>query len=135
MRKLVLVLTALAFAACSGDTGPTGPAGPAGPTGATGPAGLDGTSAVITWDVATIDASGDAALIALNAQIETSVINCYTGVSLLGPWIAIAFDSDGGSTIACGATNVLTDLLIELPGGVPGCVPGWFFLVTMVQVP
>ena len=130
MRKRVLVLSLLAFAACSGDAGPTGPAGPAGPTGATGPAGLDGSSAWITWNVATIDAFGDAALIAKNSQIETSVINCYTSDSLLGPWIAIAFSSDGGSSIACHSTNVGTDLLLELVGG----VAGWFFLATMVQV-
>ena len=130
MRKLVLVLSVLAFAACSGDAGPTGPAGAIGPAGPQGPPGLDGTSASILFGIATIDDTGGATLTATNTQIETSVINCYSSDSNTGPWLVVADAfSDTGSSF-CGASNVGADLVIILLRG----NPGWFFLATIVTV-
>ncbi len=134
MRKLVLVLSVLTFAACSGDAGPTGPAGPAGaigPAGPQGPPGLDGTSASILFGIVTIDGTGAAILTATNAQVETSVINCYTSDSNTGPWLVVADAYTITDTAFCGAANVGADLVITLLRG----NPGWFFLATIVTVP
>ena len=119
MGKLLVVLGALTIAACAGDTGPAGPAGPQGPPG------LDGTLASVSFGIVVIDGAGDAELIATNAQVETSVINCYTGPSVAGPWILIAADVDA---IVCGAENVGSNMLVALAGG----IPGWFFLATII---
>ena len=134
MRKLTLVLSVLALAVCTGDVGPTGPAGATGavgPAGPTGPAGLDGTSASIRFGIVVIDASGEAALSATGAQVESSVINCYTSTSNTGPWLVVA---DAWSTTGspfCGAFNVGADMAIVLLRG----TPGWYFLGTVVTVP
>ena len=135
MRRFILVLGVLAFVACSGDAGPTGPAGPAGPTGAMGPAGsqgppgLDGTSASISFGIVLIDAFGDASLVATDAEVETSVINCYTSFLNTGPWLILGTETNVG--IGCFAENVGVDVFISIVNG----DPGWFFLVTMVTVP
>ena len=137
MGKLCVVfavLSALALGACSGDVGPTGPAGPAGamgPAGPQGPPGLDGTSASILFGIVTIDAGGGASLTATNAQVETSVINCYTSDSNTGPWLVVADAYTITDTAFCGAANVGADLVITLLRG----NPGWFFLATIVLVP
>jgi hypothetical protein len=131
IRKLALVLSVLAFTACSGDAGPTGPAGPAGPagpTGAIGPQGPAGLDSSVIWGTEVIDGAGNAVLTATNVQVETSVINCYTSDSLAGPWLVVA--TDVGSGLACGAQNSGANLAVALVGG----VPGWFFLVTLVSV-
>ena len=135
MRKLSIVfavLTALTLAACSGDVGPTGPAGAPGtigPAGPQGPPGLDGTSASISFGIATIDSTGEAMLTATNAQIETTVLNCYTSDSMSGPWLVVA-DGLSATNQFCGASNVGADLSVTLIGG----IPGWFFLATIVTV-
>ena len=135
MSKVLILLAVFSLAACSGDAGPAGPTGATGTTGAIGPAGpqgppgLDGTSASISFGIVVIDALGDATLLAANAQVETSVLNCYTSNSSSGPWIAISFDT--GSGISCTAFDVGADMTITLLGG----IPGWFFLVTLVTVP
>ena len=139
MRKLHVVfavLTMLALTACSGDAGPTGPAGPAGQTGAMGPAGpqgppgLDGASASILFGIVTIDATGGASLTATNAQVETSLINCFESSSNTGPWLVVA-DGFSATSSVCVVSNVGLDLVITLLQG----IPGWFFLATIVTVP
>ena len=133
MRKLVLVLSALAFVGCSGDTGPTGPAGPTGSTGAigpvgpTGPAGLDGASALISWGMVVLDSGGDGTITFTNTQVAGSVVNCYTSSSADGPWLLKA----DGATIFCGSGDSGTSLLVSLLDG----IPGWFFLATVAAVP
>ena len=143
MRKLCVVfavLSVLALGACSGDAGPTGPAGPAGatgtagamgPAGPQGPPGLDGASASILFGIVTIDGAGAATLTATNAQVETSVINCYTSDSNTGPWLVVADAYTITDTAFCGAANVGADLAVTLLRG----NPGWFFLATIVTVP
>ncbi len=137
MRKLTLVLSVLALAVCTGDVGPTGPAGTAGATGAvgpagpTGPAGLDGTSASIRFGIVVIDASGEAILSATGAQVESSVINCYTSSSNTGPWLVVADAFTITGSPYCGAGNVGSDMVIGLLRG----IPDWYFLATIVTVP
>ena len=135
MRRFILVLCALVLASCSGDTGPAGPAGPTGATGAIGPVGpqgipgLDGTSASISFGIVTIDTGGVGVLTATNAQIETSVINCYESDSNTGPWLTVA-DGFSDTSSFCAASNSGPDLVIILLQG----IPGWFFLATVVTV-
>ncbi len=129
MRKLVLILSALAFGACSGDAGPTGPAGPAGPAGPQGPPGLPGVSASISWGMVTLDAGGGGVITFTGAQVNSSVITCYTSSSASGPWIVVAVDFVFGQS--CGASNSGSDLVVIMING----VPGWFFLATAVTVP
>jgi len=116
--------------ACEGPTGPAGATGPAGPQGIPG---LDGTSASISFEIATIASTGSVSVVFANAQVETSVINCYTSPSASSTsnaWLAVADGDDGGSY--CGAGNLSGgNLGIALLRG----IPGWFFLATLVRVP
>ena len=137
IRKTLLfpmLFLSLALAGCKGDVGPVGPAGPAGPAGAQGipgdqgPPGLPGAPAEIWWGIVTLDAAGEGGIIFADAQVEGSVITCYTSDSSAGPWLVIATDTF--SSIACGAFNSGPDLVVALVGG----VQGWFLLVTLAKV-
>ena len=123
MRRLLLVLSVAVLAACSGDAGPTGPAGAAGPAGPAGPQGLPGTPAQFAWDTVVLDGSGDGVITFTNAQIETSVWNCYISDTAAGPWLLLAND---GVTF-CGAFNIGTSLVVTMING----VAGWVFLATI----
>jgi len=83
------------------------------------------------FGIVTIDATGGATLTATNAQVETSVVNCYTSDSNTGPWLVVADAYTLTDTAFCGASNIGADLVIILLRG----IPGWFFLATIVTVP
>lgn len=119
--RLLGVLLALAVGACEG------PAGPAGPQGDQGPPGLPGAPASLSWGIVTLDSNGDGSVLFSDAQVETSVITCYTSNSSAGPWLVIATDVTSG--MACGASNIGSDLGVALVGG----IPGWFLLVTLAK--
>ena len=128
--RLLAVPLALAIGGCEGPIGPAGPQGPAGAQGVPGdqgPPGLPGASASLWWGVVTLDVNGEGAILFSDAQVETSVITCYTSDSVAGPWLVIATDVTSG--LACGAVNVGPDLVVALVGG----VPGWFLLVTLAK--
>jgi hypothetical protein len=74
-----------------------------------------------------LDGNGEGTLVFPDAQIEGSVITCYTSNSSTGPWLVIATDTYEG--IACGAVNNGSDMLVMMTGG----VPYWYFLATLVK--
>ena len=125
--RLLAVSLALAIGGCEGPIGPAGPQGAQGVPGDQGPPGLPGAPASLWWGVVTLDINGEGVILFSDAQVETSVITCYTSDSSVGPWLVIATDVTAG--IACGSGNVGPDLLVGLVGG----VPGWFFLVTLAK--
>ena len=130
MRKFFLIMTVLAFAACSGDVGPTGPAGPAGatgPAGLTGPQGLAGLDASFIFGMVTVDGIGRASVTFPNAQIESSIINCYISTTSVGPWLSIPdgfWITDSEFWLV---DNNGSDLDVFLVNG----TPSWLFLVTL----
>ena len=120
MRKLVLALSVLAFAACKGDVGPTGPAGPA------------GADASFSADTVQIPTGNSTATITFtNAKVETSIINCFTSLNLSGPWLFVATDSNLLLTMFCRAQNVGADVEVVIING----VSEWYLLATLARAP
>lgn len=102
--------------ACKGSTGPQGPQG------------LPGAAEfTLRSEVSQVMSDGTAMVMFPEAQMETSIISCWTAETLRGSiWISIAFDS---GVILCGARDVNFDLVVQLAGG----IPDWYFLVTLAQ--
>lgn len=123
MLGTILLITA----ACEGPVGPQGPQGSAGPQGIQGPPGLPGVSAEIWWGRVVLDANGEGTVVFPDAQVEGSVVSCYTSNSSTGPWLTIA--TDVYADISCGAMNSGSDLLIMMNGG----IPNWYFLATLAK--
>lgn len=130
IRKTLLIpmlFLSLVLTGCEGPVGPAGPAGIQGIPGDQGPPGLPGASAEIWWGIVTLDANGEGGVLFPDAQVEGSVITCYTSNSSAGPWLVVATDLSSG--LACEAVNSGADLAVALIGG----VPGWFLLVTLAK--
>ena len=129
MNRFILIVLVI-VAACTGDVGPTGPAGTAGaqgPPGLDGPQGPAGADATVLWDIVTLDVDGSGAIWFNGTTVRNSVVNCYLGESAIGPWLLVAFSSDGTDAIACVVFDDGSDLFVAMVGG----IPAWYFLATV----
>ena len=122
---ILAVFLVLSLSACEGPVGPTGPQGAAGAQGVQGPPGLPGAPAGIRWGILVLDADGEGTLRFSNAQVRSSVVNCYTSSTSAGPWLAVAGAS--GTGIFCGVGDLGSDLGVSMLGG----ISGWSFLATV----
>jgi hypothetical protein len=67
-----------------------------------------------------------------NAQVETSVVNCYISDSTQGPWLKVALDTNPNfAGTSCGVMNSGSSMRVALING----IPGWWFLATAAMAP
>jgi hypothetical protein len=129
MKIVTLLALAFLISACEG---PMGPVGPSGVQGAQGPQGLPGEAAQIAWDRIRLGSDGGGVISFSNAQVETSVVNCYISDSTNGPWLKVAFDTNPNfSGTSCGVANSGNSMRVILING----IPGWWFLATAAVAP
>jgi hypothetical protein len=123
MKIVTMFALAILIAACEGPMGPQGPQGPQG---------LPGVPAEIAWDQVRLNSDGHGVITFSNAQVETSVANCYISDNSNGPWIKIAFDTNPNyDSTSWGVGNSGTSMRVIMING----IPGWWFLATAAVAP
>ena len=122
MRRILTIILALSFIACTGDAGPTGPVGPTGPIGPPGPVGPPG--AINRVDFTGVIGSSGSFSRPLPDEAVTNgslpVFACYmsnTGET----WLAVTTRPTTSVEWAfCGLTGIGTDAIhLTLINGIP----------------
>jgi hypothetical protein len=75
-----------------------------------------------------LGANGEGTLVFPDAQVEGSVVSCYTSDSPTGPWYIVASELIAFGII-CDMENSGSDMLVTMSGG----FPYWYFLATLIK--